>query len=545
MRLSLTNWNHLYHVFLLTINELKRYYIAWLTPLPILAVSIWYSSRLGWGLIELNMTGTWLYLITAIILIMVYGLQSFSNEADRKTLDFILTKPISPYSIIFAKYFTGLIIFWGWWLTFGLLFKPDISLLNLPNGVGIQWLTLVLLTVHAVSLFSGLLARGLERFFVISVMTLSMGSGAYYLWHKIFTLVSINFLWFDVPPQLLFLLEKLLPYYLMFLCLLAPLIGVIWSLKSKIRFWRFKPALGLIGIWVLSFWIVTIAYYLFIPQVWPDHNAKFGDWSSENKFALVGINEDTNSEATAYQSYLSLAEIGQKPRFIYTGTKLKNPRFAPDGKLIVFSENDRLKIFDLVRKTFTDIGEGQVATWDESGARLIAAKTIGPESLSHLYLIDLTKNQTRQLTPETIKVTDLIWDSEANHLYIWGFNGQLNRLNINDKTIKELQFPKNAQPRFFGAVKPNIRFQREDRLIFIGQVFNRSVKIWILNMENELIWLSEEKSDFRILTNGPLIISQEGTACLWPRIDGGFVYQSTYYDRNHEHDHEHNHDSCH
>lgn len=538
MRLSLLNWSHfLYHVFLLAKNELKKYFIAWLAPLPILTGAVWYSSRLGWEPIKLNMTGTWLYIITAIILIMVYGLQSFSSEADRKTLDFILTKPISPYSIIFAKYFTGLIIFWGWRHAFGLFFEPDISLLNLPDGVGIQWLALVLLTVHAVSLLSGLLAKGLERFFVISLMTLIMGSGAYFLWYKIFSLVSANFLWFDVPPQLLSLLEKKLPYYLTCLCLLAPLVGVIWSLRRKISFWRFKPALGLIGIWMLTFWIVAIAYNIFSPPVWPDRNAKFGDWSLENEFVLVGLNTTANSEAAAHRSYLSLARIGQKPRLIYTGTELKNPRFAPNGKSIVFSENGRLKIFDLEKKNFADISEGQVATWDENGTRLIAAHSIGPEGLSRLYLIDLTNNETQQLTSEAIKITDLIWDSKEDYLYILSFNGRLNRMNLKDNTTKELQFPENDQPRFFGVVKPNIRFQREDRLIFISQVFNSEVKVWILNMENELIWLSEEKNDFRILTNGPLIFNQDGTAYLWPRIDGGFVYQSTYYDRTHDHDH--------
>ncbi|NLW48642.1 MAG: hypothetical protein GXY86_15110 [Firmicutes bacterium] len=532
MRLSILN-RSLDHLFLLTRNELKRYFISWLAPLPILIGAVWYSASLGWEPLKLNLTGTWLYLITALILIMVYGLQSFSNEADRKTLDFILTKPISPYSIIFTKYFTGLIIFWGWWWAFGLFLAPDISLLNLPHGVGIQWIVLILFTVHGVSLLSGLLAKGLERFFVISLMTLTMGSGAYFIWYRIFSLVSLNYLWFDVPPQLLSLLEKKLPYYLTFLCLLAPLVGVVWSLKRKLQFWRFKPALGLIGIWLLTFSMVAIAYNIFTPPVWPDPNAQSGDWSLENQFAIVGT--ATHSEATTDRSYLSLARLGQKPRLIYTGTKLQNPRFAPNGKSMVFSENGRLKIYDLVRKTFTDIGEGPVATWDETGTRLIAAQTIDSEGLSHLNLIDLTNNQTQQLTSAAIKVADLIWDSQKDHLYIWGFSGELNRMDLKAKTTQLLPFPEKDQPQFFGIVKPNIRFQRENRLIFISQVFDRTVKIWILNMDDEVIRLTETKSDFRILTNGPLFFNQDGTAYLWPRIDGGFVYQSTYYDPNHDH----------
>lgn len=539
MRLNLIITNHLFQMLQLTWNELKRLFIPWLAPLPVLIGTVWYSSKLGWEPVSLNSTGTWLYILAGIILIMVYGLQSFSSEADRKTLDFILTKPVSQYSIIFAKYFTGLFIFCCWWHIFAFFSTPNLSLLNLPQGFSNEWLILLLLIIHAVSFFSGLLARGLERFFVISVMALTMGSMSYYLWNKLFTLVSANFLWFDIPPRLLSFLEKLLPYYLTFLSLLAPFIGVIWILKSKTRLWRFKPALGLVGIWSLSFGTVIIAYYLFSPQVWPDRNARFGDWSPKDDIVLIGINEIANSQANAHQSYLSLNRLGRKPHLIYTGNDLKNPRFAPDGSRIVFSENGRLHIYVPAKKAVFDIGEGNVATWDKVGEKLIAAKQISNQGLSRLYLIDLINNQTQELTSDPIKVTDLIWDSDTNQLYIWDFTNRLNRMNLKDKIIKELKFPEKEQPHFFGVVKPNIRFQKEDRLIFIGQVFDRTVKVWVLNMDNEVIWLSEEKSDFRILTNGPLLLNQESTAYLWPRIDGGFVYQSTYYDRNHDHEHDH------
>lgn len=532
--------NHLFHILHLIRNELKRLSLPLLAPLPVLIGALGYSSKLGWKPVSLNSTGTWLYILAGIILIMVYGLQAFSSEADRKTLDFILTKPVSQYSIIFAKYFTGLVIFWCWWLILSFFFKPNLSLLNLPQGIGNEWLIMLLLTVHGVSFLSGLLARGLERFFVISVMTLTVGSMSYYFWNKIFTLLTANFLWFDIPPRLLFFLEKILPYYLAFLSLLVPFTGVIWILKSKTRLWRFRPVLGLTGIWSLSFGLVIIAYYLFSPQVWPDRNARFGDWSPGNDIVLVGINETADSQNNAHQSYLSLNRLGRKPHLIYTGNDLKNPRFAPDGNCLVFSEKGRLHIYNPAKKAVSEIGEGDAAAWDNTGEKLIAAKQIGDQGLSRLYLIDLINNQTQELTDDPIKVTDLIWDSATNQLYIWDFTNQLKRMDLKDKTIKEIQFPEKDQPHFFGVVKPNIRFQKEDRLIFIGQVYDRAIKVWVLNMETETIWPAEEKRDFRILTNGPLLINQEGTAYLWPRIDGGFVYQSAYYDRNntHEHDHE-------
>lgn len=528
------------HTCLLTWNELKKNSLAWLAPLPVLTGVFWWSSRQAWTPLSLNAAGTWAYLLTAIVLIMVYGLQAFSGEADRKTLDFILTKPLAPLAILFAKYLPGLIIFMIWWHSFSLFLKPDFASLNLPQGIGIEWAMLTFLTVHAVSVFSGLLSRGLERFFVITVMTAAMGSAAYYLWHKIFTLITVNFLWFDIPPQLRFFLEKLLPCYLAVLCLLLPLTGVYWSLKSKTRLWRFKPALGLSGAWLLTLLIIEFACFLFNPQVWPDRNCQTGDWHPKSGVVLAGVKKAAVDSTP--QSYLSLNRNGRKPRIIHTGTDLKNPRFSPDGARIVFSENGRLKIMNLTDKTLLDIDEGEVAAWGGDGTSLIAAKKIGPRGLSRLYLIDLKNKQTRSLTSQQLEISDLVWDSERERLYLLSYTDRLSRMDLRDFSIKEVPFPEDDPPKFFGVVKPNLRLQKEDGLLFIGQVFDRIIKIYILNPENEVIQFSEEKSDFRILTNGPLLFNQEGTAYLWPRIDGGFVYQATYYDRDHHHHHDHHHD---
>ncbi len=542
--------NHFYHALLLTGNELRRNAPAWLAPLPFLLGAIWWSSRSGWRPLELNATGSWLYLLSGIILIMVYGLQSFSSEADRKTIDFILTKPISSCSIILAKYLPGPAVFGCWSVAFSFFLKPNPDLLNLPKGIGLEWLILVLFTVHAVSFFSGLLARGLERFMIISLLSLVMASGAYLLWNKIFTLITANYLWFDIPPRLLFFLGRLLPIYLAVLSLFAPLIGVYWSLKSKIRLCRFKPALSLIGIWLLTLLAVVFAQFLFPPPVWPDRNGKSGDWHPERGVILAGLSQTTSiSGPTGVQSYLSISKTGRKPQIIYTGTNLNNPRFSPDGRYIVFSENGHLKIMDLAKKTTADIGEGEIATWSEDEMRLITAKKVGPQELSLLYLIDLKNNQTRQLHPEQFEVTDLIWDCRREKLYMLSFTDQLHCLDLKDNTVKELDFPENDQPKFFGVVKPSIRYLKEKNLVLIGQVFARTIKIYHLNLKNQLIGLSEEKSDFRILTNGPLLFNEDGTAFLWPRIDGGFVYQATYYDPDHEHqhhhhDHDHEHDGC-
>lgn len=538
--------NRFYHTLILTGNEIKRNAPAWLAPLPVLLGTLWWSSQSGWRPLDLNAAGTWTYLLAGIILVMVYGLQSFSSEADRRTLDFILTKPLSSVSIICAKYLPGLAIFFGWFSAFSFLVRPNLDLLNLPKGIGPEWLILVLLTVHAVSFLSGLLARGLERFMVISVLSLVTATGAYFLWNRIFTLITANFLWFDIPPRLLFFLEKLFPYYLAVLSLLAPLTGVYWSLKSKIRLYRFQPVLRLCGVWLLTILAVELARFLFAPTVWPDRNGKSGDWHPGRGVVLAGLNQAASGlEPTEFQSYLSLNRPGHKQRIIYTGTKISNPRFSADGNYLIFSDNSRLKMMDLAKKTTTDIGEGEVAAWSEDGMRLITAKKVGPKGLSLLNLVDLENNRTRQLTSDQFEVTDLIWDCQREKLYIFSFTDQLHCLDLKDNSVKELDFPEHDQPKYFGAIKPSIRYLKVNNLVFIGQVFARTIKIYHLNLETQTIGFSEEKSDFRILTNGPLLFNQEGTAYLWPRIDGGFVYQSSYYDPDHEHHHDHDHEHEH
>lgn len=538
--------NYFYHTQLLAGNELKRNAPAWLAPLPILLGTIWWSSRSGWRPLSLSTVGTWLYILSGIILIMVYGLQSFSSEADGKSLDFILTKPISASSIILAKYLPGLVIFACWSFAFSFFIRPNLALLNLPKGIGVEWLILLLLTVHAVSFFSGLLARGLERFMVITVLTLIIASGAYFLWNKIFALISINYLWFDIPPRLLFFLEKLLPIYLAVLSLLAPLTGVYWSLKSKIRLWRFKPALGLVAVWLITLLAVEFGRFLFAPTVWPDRNCQFGDWHPKNGIVLAGSNQKPSpSGPSEVQSYLSINRSGRKPQIIYTGTNLNNPRFSPDGRNLVFSENGHLKILDLRKKTMADIGEGLVATWSEDGTKLITAKKGGPEDRSLLYLVDLKNNLTHELNSTRFEITDLIWDCQQAKLYLLSITDQLYCMDLKSKSVTELSFPENEKPKFFGVVKPNIRYLKDKRLVFIGQVFAGAIKIYHLNLENQLIGFLEEKRDFRILTNGPLLFNQDGTALLWPRIDGGFVYESTYYDPDHDHAHDHHHDHEH
>ena len=165
---------------------------------------------------------------------------------------------------------------------------------------------------------------------------------------------------------------------------------------------------------------------------------------------MAGLNQTASAlEPTEFQSYLSLNRPGHKPRIIYTGTEISNPRFSADGNYLIFSDNSRLKMMDLAKKTTTDIGEGDVAAWSENGMRLITAKKVGPKGLSLLYLVDLKNSETRQLTSAQFEVTDLIWDCRREKLYIFSFTDQLHCLDLKDNSLKELEFPEHNQPKLF------------------------------------------------------------------------------------------------
>ena len=68
---------------------------------------------------------------------------------------------------------------------------------------------------------------------------------------------------------------------------------------------------------------------------------------------------------------------------------------------------------------------------------------------------------------------------------------------------KEILSGRRPALNYFGAVRPDLRLENKTPGS-LSQVFDRTIKVYILNPENEVIPVFRRKKRFSILTNGPL-----------------------------------------
>jgi hypothetical protein len=531
----------------LALAELKRNLVVLLLPAPIWVGLQIYQWRHSFS--PLGLSGTWTMLTMAALFAMTYGLQCFSNETDQRTLDFILTQPLSPYLIITVKYGLSLGCLLGWSAIFYGSTRLSWQLLPLVEGMGPAWILLIMLMIQAISCFSGLLARGLERFFVITVMTGSLAGICYFLWTSCLNLWKANIYWFDILPGQLNLIKIVIPTYLALLCLATPLIGTAWQLRSRIPLRLFNPAKWLGGFWLVSFGIVLLCLRLFAPPVWPDATAFYGDWHQKAGILLSGpvklaaessVHKIKNDRVTACRINL-VTQLGRKSRRVFSGTNIIRPLFAPDGLKIVFCEQRRLKILDLHSRHVTLVGPGDVAAWSADSRQLICARQINKQNLSQLYLYDLITKKTTNLH-QNLPVSNMVWDAPHATVYSLGYQTEVNSLNL--KTRKITTYPPRSDREkplnYYGIVVPNMIIVPETGAVVWGQIYEDELRIFELNPQNGVIKLAENLVSSRMKNAAPVLINHNYQAFIWQRQDGSFVYQATRYGSRavgHEHHH--------
>jgi ABC-type transport system involved in multi-copper enzyme maturation permease subunit len=536
-------------IFVLIRAELKRNRTVFLLPtLFLIGLKAYQFSHSAFS----GLYGVWTLLITAAILAMTYGLQCFSHEADHKTLDFLLSRPLSPELIIAVKYGLSLIILLGWIIIFNHVGRPDFQHLALVKGMGPIWFLLMLLMVHALSCLSGLLAKGLERFFVITVGAGLLAGISYYLWLIPFNLLKANHYWFDILPVQLNLVKTIIPVYLALLSLATPLIGAAWSIRSRIPISKFTPAKWLLGIWLASYGAVLLASALFAPPLWPSETAFYGDWHDRSGILLSGpveishddsLHKIKNDQIIACQ--ITLAKFGKKNRPIYYGKNIIKPHFSPDGAQIVFTEARQLKILNLKTRQITLIGPGDLAAWSADSRQLVCVRQIGKQNLSKLSIYDLNTKKIRPLN-RNLPISALAWDSAHDTLYYLGYKKEVASLNF--RTGRTKSYPstsKREQPlNYYGIIIPNLLITMKGDKAVWGQVCEDELRIFELDLKSGLIRLAENVVSSRMKNAAPVLINRNYQAFIWQRQDGSFVYQATRYAAKadpHEHGHPHDH----
>lgn len=555
-------------------NELKRNLILFLIPLPVFAILLNVNIFSPGSKIIVGANGTWAYISIGILLAMTYGLQCFSQDADKKTLDFIITRPISLYLIILVKYLTSIGIFLIWSFLIRNQIQLNLSELPLPNGMGEEWILLTFLTIHAISLFSGLLVKGLERFFAIIILTGSMTYLCYQFWVKLFDLLMANYFWYDIPPYQMNFVIKVFPILLAILALITPLIATLWQLKNRIPLQHFTSGKTIIGIWLSIYLLILMAQYLFSPPLWPDGTFKSGDWHDQAGIVTAStVDPSYEDRIVLYNEQvkfkLNLTQLGQKPKVLYQGYNLYHPSISPNGKMIAFTEDNILKVMNIKTKEVIEIYNPKsknnlidsittkqpqrsilykpnFAIWGEDSKHLIYVDFLNDNGLSNLYLFHTQKGLLKKINKEPLTVGDLVWDSCENALYIIGndHDNAITYLNTNSLKQKTYPMPSKIRPStIFSLTGPCVIDHRTEKILLVMKYLD-TIRIYSFDIHNKEFDLVEQYVDERIKPNIPILLNNNLTAFIFPRLDGSFQYKATKFhiDKNHDHDHDHEHD---
>lgn len=524
-------------------SEFYRNWLLYLLPLPVILGIAIYVIITGSSL-ALPLLGIWIALGVIGLLALVYGLQCFSNETDRQTLDFLISRPLSPYIIVSVKYVLSCAVLLFWLIIASSFIHLDFSLLPFPKGMGPEWIILFILVIHAMSFLAGITAKGFERLFVVVVASGSISWLSYQYWNKVFNLITANFYWPDIPEQLMLVMTTILPYLLTILGLAIPITGTVWYLRSRVKWWEFKPFYWLGGSWVSLYVLISLSEFLFSPPIWPMDSIKYGDWHEKAGIVLCQLMKNKSNPQRI--SALYFMKYGSKPYPIYRGRNIQKPKFSPDGTKLVFVDDGMIKLYLLANRKIVTLTPGIASAWANDSQSMLVAKTTDTPKKSLLYFVNLKNNHLLQVSDHQFPIADLAWDSKRNIILIFGTLKELIRFNVKTQTSEILHFAKKDEPSVFNVVHPSIVTLSENDMVLFGQVFDQTIKIYSVRLSSGVPILLEEKSDVRILTGAPLLMNEQGTKYIWPRFDNGFQAQISYYlmgklDEGHDHgghDHE-------
>ena len=158
-------------------------------------------------------------LIASAVLAIVYGLQGFAREADKKTMDFILSRPISLPVLIGVKLLFSTGVFALWLFLFQFVVDLDLSKVPFPTKLDPSWCGVVLIMLNSMGFIAGLITRGAERLVVTVVLTGLVAGLSYGVWLQCFDLMSARYFWFDIPPHIYGLVARIIPWTLLLLSL--------------------------------------------------------------------------------------------------------------------------------------------------------------------------------------------------------------------------------------------------------------------------------------------------------------------------------------
>ena len=215
---------------------------------------------------------------------------------------------------------------------------------------------------------------------------------------------------------------------------------------------------------------------------------------------------DPNGKQYAFtdsQGRLALAKPGGKPRVIYKGelakgNQLSRLNWSPDGRLLAFSENNRVKLIRLADRKIFPIYQGDQAFWSANSTELLIARQVvksppqpgTPDSGINSYRlsrVNLTKgiiyNYNNNLS---FPGKTMVWNSNHHQIIALTNYWSLLLMNLGNGQIdlEPLPLPtKTAATIFFAKIFPLNKNESLYRLIIFSnaKATNRS-KVFAYNI---------------------------------------------------------------
>lgn len=511
-------------------KELRQNRWSYLLPgfayLPLL---VWLSLTQKTWPITLSPQVSVILVVLAAIFAIVYGLQAFAGEADRKTLDFLLTRPMPALTVILVKYMTNLAAFVFWLLCFSKIFRLDFSRLLVIGGASPEWILLMLMSLLTMGVLSGLTKKSAERLVITVGLTIIVTGICYAVWDQIFRLIGASFYWFDVPPHIMGFIQRGLPTILAILSLLIPMTITLWMLKGRSNPLRYRPFHRLLILWFILFFGAWTVRATFGPSIWPTSiPIEEGDWHISSGVALSG-----SSFPDKKVSQLFIGKLGGNARPVYKGKDVNSPRWSPDGQAIAFEDDQTLKVYQ--DKRVQAIAQGARPCWSPDGRFIYYLKTPLKREQSIVMKYDRVLGQSSVLGRYDGHILTMTADAHGI-LYVLQNDGLLKELDFENETTRAISIPK---PIALSMQNPSLRTTADQRLL-LGVTYDHKVRIYLVDWERFEAIVLEERSGKEISPNAQTIISPDGSGYLWPRIDSAYDFRG-FIPAHDEHEHEHEH----
>jgi hypothetical protein len=456
-------------------KELKQNAVIYLVPYLFLLLIITFNHQdPAW------LPAQWLQaLAVSLPLAMAgaYGLQAFDLEENSRARDFLLAKPLSPGQIVGVKYLSGLLVLFPLSVLWIAALLPQSFIAPTLDNLDSFWLTLFLMIVlilYSASFLAGILLKGPVKL----LAAIGIGAGAI-VWVGLIWLESLTMLFYthwDRFPGLSLTLIYLLTLIIIGLLLVITVGLVLQILKNTLSSRNNLRPIGLIlTIFILLPLLLELGNSLNRPVIGAFDNLACSFFSKADWFiSIEGARQPAGQLVALTDAWgrLGIAAPFQKPQVVYVSTgiatkPLQNIVWSPDGRQVVFSDNEQLKLYSPATQAITDLGAGLVAFWSRDSRRLLVGRESTKQDEAHpmsvanlrrISLMSLDLKQPDAIRPvEELYTNDLAWewDSIGNNILAVNRAGVITVIDLNTgQTQKIALLPKQKEPVFFGKILP-------------------------------------------------------------------------------------------